>query len=167
MKHGGEETLVHAALHPRQQTGLDLGHECKPFALRSDAWNAAVQKHEREVLRLFLAERVKPPGRVRKIPQGVRSGRHRQLGSAKLAEPFLGQRKEDVILRREVAVDRAGAITHLRRDVPNRHLGVPMGDEELERSVENGAPNSRRWLLPACLSAHYLPLFRDKKNRIY
>ena len=58
---------------------------------------------------------------------------------ADLAEAFLGEREEDLVLRREVAVDRAGAVFDLGGDVADGDLGVAVGDEELERGVEDGA----------------------------
>ena len=116
--------------------------------------HVAVEEHEREVLRLFLAELVELPG-VSARSQGVRWPA-RQLGGAEQAEPFFGQREEDVVLRREVAVDGARAVFDLRGDVADRHLRVAVGDEQLQRRIEDGAPDSLGWLMPSGLSTHSL-----------
>ena len=71
-----EQARVDAALHPRADRVLDLHHEGEPLGLAGDAGHAAIQEHQREVLRLALAELVEAPRRPCGCrPAGRRSAR--------------------------------------------------------------------------------------------
>ena len=63
-------------------------------------------------------------------------------------------REEDLVLRREVAVDRAGTVFDLRGDVADGDLGVAVGDEQLERGIEDRTPRDLTGVLLAFFSAH-------------
>ena len=52
-------------------------------------------------------------------------------------EAFLREREEDVVLAREVAVDRGRAVLDPVGDLPDRHFLVAVGDEQLARGVED------------------------------
>ena len=128
---------------------LHLHHEREPLRLAADARHATIQEHQREVLRLALAELVEAPRRPADVVERVGARRVGHVRRAEQAETFLGQRVEDVVLRREVAVDRRRAVVHLGGDVPHRDLGVAVGHEQLQRGVEDGAPGEVAGLLLA------------------
>ena len=54
-----------------------------------------------------------------------------------LAEAFFGEREEQVVLARKVAVEGRGAVLDLFRDLADRHVPVALGDEQLPGRVQN------------------------------
>jgi hypothetical protein len=148
-----KQAVHDAALHARQRPAAHLGDEREALVLLAHARHVAVQEHQREVLRLVLAELVEPPGRRPHVFDGVGARGVGQLARAEVPEALFGQRVEDFVFRGEVAVDGAGAVFHARRDIADRGLAVAVADEEVERRVENGAPGRLAQFEQACLTA--------------
>src|SRR5262245_43191248 len=66
----------------------------------------------------------------------------RMLGFARPAEQvesLLGERKKDVVLAGEVAVDGGGAVFDPLSDLADRHVLIALSREKLARRVQNGA----------------------------
>ena len=161
MRRPGEHVFRNTALHLREDAGAHLRDEREALVLAADPWHAAVQEHEREVLRLLFAELVQPPRGGAHIVERVVARRTGELPGAELSEAFLGEGEEDLILRREVAVDGAGAVFDLGGDVSNGDLRVPVCDEEFERGVQNGAARAFARELLAFFSARVPCLLLD------
>ena len=115
----------------------------------------AVEEHEREVLRLLLAELGETPQRRAHVVERIGARRVADLAAADLTEAFLGQREEDLVLRREVAVDRGRTVFDLGGDGSDGNLGVAVGDEKLEGGVKDGATRAFTRLLLAFFAAHF------------
>src|SRR5262245_59315998 len=62
-----------------------------------------------------------------------------EMTRAKQAEPLFGESEEDVVLRGEVAVNRAWAVFDPRRDISDGNVGVSFSNEQLQGGIENGA----------------------------
>ena len=73
--------------------------------------------------------------------------------AAKQAEALFGEREEDLVLRCEVAVDRARAVFDLCGDIADRHLRVAVADEQRQRGIEDGAPGRGARVLLTLLAA--------------
>jgi hypothetical protein len=72
-----------------------------------------------------------------------RIGERRRFSIAKEhAESLFRQRHEDVVLAREVAVDRGRAVLDLLGDLPDRDVPVALGDEKVPRRIQNRAGDS-------------------------
>src|SRR5215471_18382885 len=102
----------HSLLDAPHHVVLHLTDEAEAIPVIADPRHAAVQEHQREVLGMLLAEFVVTP---EDPPQGVggivvRRGLDAVGVREEQAEPFLGQREEDVVLAREIAVDRRRAV---------------------------------------------------------
>src|SRR5207237_8228645 len=93
----------------------------------------------REVLRLFAAEFVDAPeDRANAIER--RASVRRCAGRiAKQTETFLRERIEDVVLAREVAVDRGRAVFDALGNLANRNVLKALGHEQSARGVEHRA----------------------------
>ncbi len=63
----------------------------------------------------------------------------RTLGVEEQVEAFLGQREEDVVLAREIAVDRGRAVLDTVGDLPDRDVLVSLGDKQVPSRIENRA----------------------------
>ncbi len=70
-----------------------------------------------------------------------RRRRPRLAWTAEQSEPFFGQREEDVVLAREVAVDRGRTVFDTLRDLTDGDVLVSLGHEELACGIENGSPD--------------------------
>jgi hypothetical protein len=87
------------------------------------------------------------------------------MDRAKQAEPLFGERQEDVVLGREVAVDRTRAVLDFRGDVAERHLRVSVRHKQLERCVEDGpAGGLPRLLMPQFPGGHLNDVQYDKRR---
>src|SRR5262249_50760332 len=73
---------------------------------------------------------------IDRIPRGrvARRGAVRK----QQAEAFLRQREEDVVLAGEVAVDGGRAVFDALGDLADRDFVIPMSNEELPGSIQNG-----------------------------
>ena len=69
-------------------------------------------------------------------------------------EAFLGERKEDVVLRRKVAVERCRAVFDALGNLSNRNVLVTLVDEQLARRVENRSADGLPVPFLAFLDAH-------------
>jgi hypothetical protein len=118
-----------AAMDGRHHAPLHVGHERELLVLAADARDAAIEKDQGEILRVGAAEFVEAPDGARQILERIVARRCGEVGRAEQAEALLRQREEDVVLRRKVTVDRAGAVLDLGRDVPDRDLRVSIGDK--------------------------------------
>ena len=58
--------------------------------------------------------------------------------AAEQPEAFLGEGEEDVVLRREVAVDRGRAVLDPVGDLADGDVLVALGDEELPGRIQDG-----------------------------
>ena len=69
-------------------------------------------------------------------------------------EPFFGESEKDVVLRREVAVDRRRTVFDPFGDLADGDVLIPLADEELARGVENGAANRLAVTFVSFFNAH-------------
>ena len=111
----GKHSLVDAALHAGEDACLEIRHERELLVFAADARHVPVEEHEREVLRLPLAELVEAPDRVADVVERVAARRAGELAGAEQAESFFGKGEEDGVLRRKVAVDRRRGCTRPSR----------------------------------------------------
>src|SRR4029453_9258090 len=101
--------------------------------LTADTGHSAIEEDEREILRLHLAELVEAPGSRLDVAKRVIAGRLSKLSRTQEPKALFRQREEDLVLRFEVAVDRARAVFDLCRDIANRYLRVAVADEQRQR----------------------------------
>ena len=144
-----EDTLVDAALHASEDAVLEFGHERELLVFPADAWHVSIQEHEREVLRLLLAELVEAPDRVANVLQRIgRSwrwpARRRQAGGSLLRRG----RKRWRPSTESSCRSRPGLYSTLAATLRIETLRVAVGDEEPEGGVENGAAGLFVGLLP-------------------
>ena len=105
--------------------------------------HAAIEEHQREVLRVVLAELVVAPEHRAELVDRIRLARPRRSAEREQqAEPFLGERQEDVVLAREIAVDGGRAVLDPLGDLANGDVLVAVADEEVARGIQNGSANS-------------------------
>src|SRR6266542_4526278 len=74
---------------------LHLADESKPLPVLADARNRAIEEHQREILRMALAELVQPPEACADLVDGI-CGRLPLVAGEEDSEPLFGERQEDV-----------------------------------------------------------------------
>src|SRR4029434_6252322 len=62
-----------------------------------------------------------------------------QLTAHQQAEAFLFQRRDDLVLGLEIAIQRRRAVVDCRRYLANRHVGITAFDEQPSRRIEDDA----------------------------
>ena len=142
-----------------------LRDDREALVLAAHARHVAVEEHEREVLWLLLAELGEPPQGRAHIVERIGTRHVADLAAADLTEAFLGEREEDFVLRREVAVDGGRTVSDLGGDISDGNLRVAVGDEELEGGIEDGAPRALAGLLLALFSTHF-PCYLRELNSV-
>ncbi len=162
---GGKMPSAMQRSNLRQRAAAHVGDEREALVLLAHPRHVAIEEHQREVLRLVLAELVETPRDGAHVVERIVARRVGELALANLAEAFFGEREEDLVLRREVAVDRRRAVFDLGGDVADGDLGVPVGDEELERGIEDGAPRALTRVLLTFFSAHLSCCLAGLKDR--
>src|SRR5439155_8390288 len=124
---------VDARLNPLDDLALALARERETPVLAADARHRLVDEHQREILRMVAAELVKPPEDGANALELRAAGELRIVGHrrgiAEQPEAFLGELEEDVVLAREVAVDRGGAVLDPLRNLADGHVLVTLGVE--------------------------------------
>jgi hypothetical protein len=150
---GRQRARLDGAAHGVARVADHLGDGGEPLPVLTDARHRAVHEHQLEVLRMKTAEAVV-------LEEALAHGRERVLGGRRareleqLAEALLGEREEDVVLAREVAVDRARAVFDALGDPADRDVAVALGDEQLPRGVENAPPDVLTFPGVALLGSH-------------
>ena len=56
-------------------------------------------------------------------------------------KPFFRERKEDVVLAREITIDCGRAVFDALGDLANRNVLKAFGDEQIARGVQDGPPH--------------------------
>src|SRR5207244_2232677 len=110
----GQLAGVDAGLKLLDDLQLAFACEREALVLPADARNRLVEKHQREILRVVAAELVEAP------EDGAHALDLRGAGKCRIVrdrrrvaeqlKAFFGEREEDVVLAREVAVDRGRAV---------------------------------------------------------
>src|SRR5688572_7181841 len=142
MRSRRKDPLIDRMLDDQADLGAHLLDEAEPLPVTADLRHVAFHEHEREVLRVRLAELVHAPEGPAYCLQGIRLAGARRIGSTQDAKPFLRQREEDVVLAREIAVDRTRAVFDALRNLSYRDVVIPLGDEEIPGRVQNGSGDS-------------------------
>ena len=118
---------------------LHLADEPEALPVAADARHGAVDEHQGEVLGMRLAELVDAPeSRADRFDPAARFA---WLAARREEHPeaLFGERQEDVVLAREIAVDRGRTVFDLLGDLSNRNVRVPLFDEKVPSGIENGA----------------------------
>src|SRR5205814_9710453 len=88
--------------------------ERETHVLAADARHGSIEKHQCEVLRLLAAERVQMPEVGTDALERWKGGTLRSVlvaaGIAQQPKPFFRERKEDVVLAREITIDCGRAV---------------------------------------------------------
>src|SRR5262249_19185577 len=105
----GQLAGVDARLQQLDDVLFAFAREREPLVLAADSRNRLVEKHQREILGVLAAELVEPPEDGSHALDRRRGFQFRIVGDrrriAEQPEAFFGERKEDVVLAREVAVN--------------------------------------------------------------
>ena len=101
---------VDAALNPAGGEREHLVHERQPGPLFGDLRHRAIDEHQLEELALLLGELVVGPPGGANLLEWVFMRHHAPHPRIEPAEALFGEGEEDVVLAREVAVDRGGAV---------------------------------------------------------
>ena len=128
---------------PAPSCRLQVADELEPLPVLADLRDRAIEEHQREILRMRLAEFVDPPERSPDWLQQV-SVRIVRLALGRReqdAEPFFGQREEDVVFTGEIAVDRGGAVFDPLGNLADRDVVIALGDEQVSSRIQNGPRN--------------------------
>ena len=131
-----KETLLDDTLNVRRHPTFHFADEAESFPVLANRRDRSIEKHQREVLGMFLAERVEPPETSTNLLDGI-GNRHFVARREKHPKPFLGERQKDVVFAFEVAIDGGGAVFDFFRDFANRNVLISLGNEQLARSVED------------------------------
>jgi hypothetical protein len=135
----GKNMRVDAALDFDDQPVRDLTCEREPLVFAADAGHGAVDEHEREVFRVLAAEFIQMPETVANARKGlvVAALVIAQHHPAEEPEAFVGQGEEDVVLAREVGVERCRTVFDAFSDLANRDVRVAFRNEQVTGCVQN------------------------------
>src|ERR1700752_4167641 len=141
MRTGRKVPGVDRPLNAGGQLCLSVAYELESFPVLSDLGDGPVHEHQREILRVGLAELVDAPeGLANPAKQiGVVDRRHRS--HEQQPESFFRQREEDVVLAGKIAVNRSRAVFNPLGDLPDRYVVIALGDEQIPRRIENCSRN--------------------------
>ena len=103
--------------------GGGLLEELETLEVLAEAGHRAVEEHQREVFGVRFRELVERPHAPAQPLERIVEVTHRTKHTVtEDAEALLGEREEDVVLAREVAVDRGGAVFDAIGDLPHRNV---------------------------------------------
>ena len=105
------------------------------------ARHRTVEEHQREILGVRLAELVEAPESRRGCSSIGSAASASWPRREQHAEAFFGEREEDVVLAREIAVDRGRAVFDLFRDLADGDVPIALRDEQLARRIQNRPGN--------------------------
>lgn len=97
VERGRKAPLVDAALDASEQAAPEVGHEGEVLVLAADSRHMAVEKDEREVLGVLLAEFVELPGDRGQVLDRVGRVRPGEVCGTEQPEALLGEGEEDVV----------------------------------------------------------------------
>jgi len=132
-----KQALINTTLNVCRHEGLHLADETEALLpVLADRWHRSIEEHQREVLGMLLAERVQAPEASSNLLDGI-GNRHFRAWCEQHPETLFGEREENVVLAREVAVDGGGTVFDLFRNLSNRDVLVPLRDEEFAGRIQN------------------------------
>src|SRR2546430_7523300 len=128
---GWKHLGLDAALELGDDVALGFASEREAFVFAADSRHGSVEKHEREVLRMLTAELVDAPEDRADSQQRVepleRVATPFDSWVPEQAEALLGECEEDVVLAREVAVDRGRAVLDAFGNLADGDVAEPFG----------------------------------------
>ena len=112
-------------------------YESKPLPVSAEARDGAIEKHQREILRVGLAELVQPPEACADLVDGI-CDRHFFIASKEDSEPLFSERQEDVVLAGKITIDGGRAVLNLLA----RFFGLKRSDNPRRRTDRARRPES-------------------------
>src|SRR5439155_5372099 len=142
LERGRQVTGADARLQLREDLSAHLTRKREALVRLADARYRPLEKHQREILRMLAAELVEAlETAARLLERRHLLARLAAAAVAEQPEALFGERKKDVVLAREVAVNRRGAVFDPLRNLADRHVLKALADEQLARGVEDRSPH--------------------------